>query len=119
MNGNSWKRRGYISKKKKQVQHREIGVVSFDQVYPLYGAVDIKNSSTERSRCHQKDLLDQLNLIESTLDQLKDNPHELIKEFLHPFLEKNNDFRLKIEHRFLAEDEGKINEFLEGSKIFF
>ena len=106
-------------KEKETGSNREIGVVSFDQVYPLYGAVDVKNSSTERSRCHQEDILDQLNLIESTLDQLKDNPQELIKEFLHPFLEKNNDFRLKLEHRLLADDEEKVNEFLEEVKSFF
>ena len=107
-------------KEKETGSTREIGVVSFDQVYPVYGAVDVKNSSTERSRCHQKDLLDQLNLIESTLHQLKDNPHELVKEFLHTFLEKNNDFRQKIEHRLLAEDEEKVNEFLELEvKSFF
>ena len=98
----------------------EIGVVSFDQVYPVYGAVDVKNSSTERNRCYQKDLLDQLNLIESTLHQLKDNPHELVKELLYTILEKNNDLRQKIEHRLLAEDEEKVNEFLELEvKSFF
>jgi hypothetical protein len=99
---------------------REIGVVSFEHVYPVYGAVDVKNSSTERSRCYQKDLLDQLNLLESTLHELKDNPHELVKESLDKFLEKNNDFRQKIEHSLSIEDEEKVNEFLELEvKSFF
>ena len=98
----------------------EIGVVSFDQVYPVYGAVDVKNSSLERSRCYQEDLLDQLNLLESTLHQLKGNPHELLKESLHTLLEKNNDFKQKIKHSLLIEDEEKINQFLELEvKSFF
>ncbi len=100
-------------KEKEADSTREIGVVSFDQVYPVYGAVDVKDSSTERSRCYQKDLLDQLNLIESTLQQLKDNPHELVTESLPVFLEKNNDLRQKIKSRLLAEDEEKVNKFLE------
>src|SRR4030095_13051134 len=99
---------------------REIGVVSFDEVYPVYGAIDVKNSSTERSRCYQKDLLDQLNLLESTLHQLKDNPHELVNESLHKLLEKNSAFRHKIKHSLLVEDEEKVNEFLELEvKSFF
>jgi hypothetical protein len=106
-------------KEKETGSTREIGVVSFDQVYPVYGAVDVKNSSIERNRCHQKDLLDQLNLVESTLHQLKDNPHELIEEHVHTFLEKNNDFRQKIEHRLIAEDEEKVNEFIELEVISF
>ncbi|MEP6949684.1 MAG: hypothetical protein ABI863_10440 [Ginsengibacter sp.] len=107
-------------KDKETDSSREIGVISFDQVYPVFGAVDVKDSSTERNRCHQKDLLDQLNFIESTLSQLKANPHELVKEFLPVLLEKNNDFKQKIEHRLLPEDEEKINEFLELEvKSFF
>jgi hypothetical protein len=107
-------------KEKETSSTREIGVVSFDQVYPVYGAIDVKNSSTERSRCHQEDLLDQLQLIESTLSQLKENKHDFEEEFLQIFLEKNKDFRQKIEHRLLPEDEEKINEFLElDVKSFF
>ena len=100
-------------KEKESGSTREIGVVRFDQVYPVYGAVDVKNSSTERSRCYQKDLLEQLHLIESTLHQLKDSGPELLKESLHALLEKNSGFIQKIQLRLLAEDEEKINEFLE------
>ena len=107
-------------KEKETDSTREIGVVSFDQVYPVYGAIDVKDSSAERNRCYQKDILDQLNLIESTLQQLKDNPHESVKEFLHPLLKKNNDFQQKIENSLSAEDEEKVNEFLELEvKSFF
>src|SRR6478752_6956704 len=67
----------------------------------------------ERSRCYQKDLLEQLHLIESTLHQLKDSGPELLKESLHALLEKNSGFIQKIQLRLLAEDEEKINEFLE------
>ena len=39
--------------------------VSFPQVYPLYGAVDIRNSSVERHKAGQQDLADQLAALEA------------------------------------------------------
>ena len=61
-------------KEKETDPNREIGAVSFNPVYPVYGAIDVKNSSNERRICFQKDILDHLNLIESTLRQLNDEP---------------------------------------------
>ena len=91
----------------------EIGVVSFDNVFPFYGAIDVKDSSTERTRCFQKDILDHLDLVEATLNQLKDNPQVPKNGSLQKLSEKNNSYRQKAEKGLLAEDEIKINEFLE------
>lgn len=102
----------YLKEKEKD-SNCEIGVVSFDHVYPFYGAVDVKDSSTTRSQCFQKDILDQLDLVEKTLNQLKDYSQIPKDGSVDTLLEKNNAFRLIAEHSFLAEDEEKINEFLE------
>jgi len=47
--------------KKQNGEDAKIGNISFENVYPLYGAVDIRNSSTERNQAIQQDLLEQLN----------------------------------------------------------
>jgi hypothetical protein len=91
--------------------------VVFEQVYPLYGAIDIRNSTIERNQAIQKDLKQQLSLVADVLKQLQ----------LHmqlPLLEglefKNENLRHSIEENMIAEDEIKINEFLhnEAGPVF-
>ncbi|MGF7216369.1 hypothetical protein GGR92_002534 [Spirosoma lacussanchae] len=45
--------------------------IRFPQVYPFYGAVDIRNSSNERQKAIRQDLLNQLSLIEEILYQVR------------------------------------------------
>jgi len=45
--------------------------ISFNQVYPLYGAIDIKNSTVNRNMALKEDLLFQLNKIIEVLEQLE------------------------------------------------
>jgi len=86
------------------------GNVAFDQVYPLYGAIDIRNSSSERSHAIQKDLKAQLDLVDATLDKL----HLQVQL---PLLEglkfKNFNFRQSIEKGLPAEEEIRIYDFFE------
>lgn len=86
------------------------GNVVFDNVYPLYGAIDIRNSSVERSRAIQKDLKEHIDLVDDVLDKLQ----TLLKL---PLLEglkfKNFTFRQSLENGMAAEDEIRINEFFE------
>ncbi|MBO9203476.1 MULTISPECIES: GAF domain-containing protein [Niastella] len=87
------------------------GNVVFDNVYPLYGAIDIRNSSVERSRALQKDLLVHIQLIDETFEQLQ-------TRFPLPLLEglkfKNFNFQQAIEQGVTAEDEIRINEFFNN-----
>ena len=91
--------------------------VGFENVYPLYGAIDIRNSSLERSHAIQKDLKEHLVLVDQTLDRLQ----SLIQL---PLLEglkfKNENIRQTIEANMTAEDEIRINEFLgqEAEPVF-
>ncbi|HEY1112599.1 MAG TPA: hypothetical protein VGE66_03530 [Chitinophagaceae bacterium] len=56
------------------LQHRQenemarIPNIAFNDVYPLYGAIDIRNSSLERNNAIQLDLLEQLNLAHKVLE---------------------------------------------------
>jgi hypothetical protein len=86
------------------------GNVVFENVYPLYGAIDIRNSSTERSYAIQKDLKVHLNLIDNTLD-------ELMKDVKLPLLDglkfKVRNFRSSMQNGLAAEDEIRFNEFFD------
>ncbi|GAB3775308.1 hypothetical protein GCM10028818_19270 [Spirosoma horti] len=44
--------------------------VEFSQVYPYYGAIDIRDSSIERHKAVRQDLLDQLTVVNELLNQI-------------------------------------------------
>ena len=84
------------------------GNVIFENVYPLYGAVDIRNSSLERSKAIQKDVMEHLALAATTLDQLQ----VLLSLPLMEGLQfKVQNFLTAISAGMQAEDEVRINEF--------
>jgi len=43
--------------------------IGFENVFPLFGAIDVRNSSTERNRAIQQDLLEQLSMATKVLEQ--------------------------------------------------
>ena len=87
------------------------GNVAFDSVYPLYGAIDIRNSSKERSIAIQKDIKAQLDLVDATLDKME----TLMQLHLLEGLKfKNHNFRQAIDITLRAEDEIRINDFFEN-----
>ncbi len=98
----------------------EIGTVKFNPVYPVYGAIDVKNSSSGRRICHQKDIIEQLNQVEKTLRLLEADVVKVSQEFIDILLNKNEDLRKKIINIISPEDEIKINEFLKNEvHVFF
>ena len=82
--------------------------VVFDNVYPLYGAVDIRNSSMERAVTIQKDIKAHLQLIDDILDKLQPLMRLPLLEGLKF---KNQNFRSAIDTMMQAEDEMRINDF--------
>jgi hypothetical protein len=84
--------------------------VVFEQVYPLYGAIDIRNSSTERSHAIQKDLKEHLKLVDEILEELQSQMHLPLLEGL---AFKTRNFRQSIDNGLPAENEIRINEFFE------
>jgi hypothetical protein len=83
--------------------------VTFENVYPLYGAIDIRNSSIERSGAIQKDLKEHLTLIATILTQLQDVLSLPIIEGLEF---RNETIRQSIAEHLTTEDEVMINDFL-------
>jgi len=85
--------------------------ITFENVYPLYGSIDVRNSSTERNNSIQYDLLEQLNMVHQVLDKAQ-------KIFNFPLLK---DVQFKVEkfiastsETLLSDDEILLYEFLQG-----
>ena len=84
--------------------------ITFDDVHPLYGAIDIRHSSSERTHAIQLDILEQLNLARKVLGTAhKGLQFPLLKEI-----------QFKIDHyiaapsdTLLSEEEMLIYEFLQ------
>ncbi|MDP9230952.1 MAG: hypothetical protein M3O67_09820, partial [Bacteroidota bacterium] len=53
-----------VAKHKHGAAHEDVKMerIAFEEVYPLYAAIDIRNSSVERSHSIQLDIIDQLNM---------------------------------------------------------
>lgn len=84
--------------------------ISFDEVYPLYAAIDIRNSSTERNHAIQMDLLEQLNLAREVLARAV-----RVTEFplLHETLFRIDKYISAVSDTLLSDDELMIYEFME------
>ena len=102
---------------KKNGSTTETGKIIFENVYPLYGAIDIRNSSVERNHAIQKDLIQHLQLVDDTLAKLQSLVQLTLLEGLKF---KNMNFIQAIENGLLPDDEVHINEFLrnEAEPIF-
>lgn len=96
--------------KNRNTSNLPMGNVVFEKVYPLYGAVDIRNSSIERNKALQQDFLEQLYLIRNTLDVLRG-------EYTLPLLDelyfKNEGYIDKIGEEILPDEEMNINYYFE------
>ena len=90
------------------------GNVSFENVYPLYGAIDIRNSSMERSVTIQKDIKAHLDLINEILDKLQPLMQLPLLEGLKF---KNQNFRSGLDATMQAEDEVRVNDFFENEVV--
>lgn len=85
--------------------------IAFHEVHPIYGAIDIRNSSTERSKSIQADIIMQLEMAKKVVARAK-------SAMTFPLLEE---IEFKIE-RFIAaasdvlksEEELNIHDFMQG-----
>jgi hypothetical protein len=86
----------YLKKGNRKQKNREIETVVFDDVYPLFGAIDIRNSTIERNSALQEDLKSLLAIIMETLTILKKHIHLTLTDRLiykcEEWLEKVNGF---------------------------
>jgi len=84
--------------------------VSFNDVYPLYGCVDIRNSSVERMQVIQLDLIEQLQLVQEVVKKA-------LTEIKFPLLEniafKTDKYINSVTDILLSEDELQVYDFLQ------
>ena len=99
----------YIKDSSRQITQPDLQRIFFEHVYPLYGAVDIRNSTIERNAALQKDFQAQLTLLEQTLVGLeKKIKLDLLNELLfecRKWLDTLSAFTN-------SEEENKLNTFL-------
>ncbi|HEU0065501.1 MAG TPA: hypothetical protein VFQ58_10730, partial [Flavisolibacter sp.] len=84
--------------------------ISFDNVYPLYAAIDVRNSSIVRSNSIQLDMLEQLNMVNDVLQKACKISHfPLLKETQFRITKYIN----SVSENLLTDDEMIIYEFLQ------
>ncbi|MCJ0743779.1 hypothetical protein [Pedobacter montanisoli] len=100
----------FIKKNKGNKNAQDIETVTFKDLYPLFGAIDIRNSTVERNLALKEDLKMQLEKLSSSLTALKKTIKlDLIDKILYNcknWIEKTSDF-------ISSSDEDALNEFLE------
>ena len=96
---------------KEQGAPAKIKKVSFDDVHPLYGLIDVRNSSVERMQSIQTDLVEQLHLVQKVVKKA-------LAEVKFPLLEniafKSDKYVDSVTDILLSEEELQIHEFLQN-----
>jgi hypothetical protein len=104
----------YITNKQK-TEDVKIEPINFGNVYPLYGSIDIRNSSTERSHAIQLDLVEQLHQAADILRKVQREIHfPLLKEIefkIEKYIASASDI-------LLSDEEITIHEFLKGQVAY-
>ena len=97
-----------------QDEDAKMETILFDNVYPLYGAIDIRNSSTERNKAIQKDMLEQLDMASAILKKAqKETNFPLLGEIKY----KIKKYRHSVANIILSDDEIAINQFLKQEVV--
>ncbi len=88
--------------------------IAFNDVYPLYGAIDIRNSSTERARAIQLDMIEQLQLARQVVENAKPVlPQDLLQEIEFKIGKHLNAAKDVLK----AEEELSIQEFMQSQIV--
>ncbi len=103
----------YITQKKdgKEVL---IEPIVFNTVYPLYGAIDIRNSSVERNRAIQQDMLEQLHMVDEIVRQAQKLTQFPLLDEIRFKLDKYSD---SVAAALFSDDEISIQNFLKKDII--
>jgi hypothetical protein len=98
----------------RQGEHPEMKPIVFDQVYPLYGSIDIRNSSGERNHAVQQDMTQQLHWIKNIFLMAHEQKH---LPFLEEVIMRIDDHIASISNFLFAADEQAIHDFLRIEAI--
>lgn len=100
----------FLKKSKGKKKAQEIETVTFKGLYPLFGAIDIRNSTIERNFALKEDLKVQLAKLSETLSALRLIVHlDLIDKILF----NCKDWLKRIDDFISSSEEALLNEFLE------
>ncbi len=102
----------YIRDGHVQDRQREIEDIIFEKVYPLYGSIDIRNSTVERNASTRADLAVQFNILLDVLNRLKEaSGFGLLDEKI--FLARK--WRDRINDPSGIKQEVRLNDFLDNN----
>lgn len=101
---------------KKLDKKAQIGRIRFEDVYPLYGAVDVRNSTLQRNLALEQDLQKQLNILIELLQSLK-KVHFLT--IMDEMIFKAKSLLKKMTVQFGTDEQYEISQFLETEIVAF
>jgi hypothetical protein len=94
----------------------KIETIGFDSVYPLYGAIDIRNSTIERNKAQLNDLQHQFSLLLETLQSVKKHYNlALTDEMIY----KCRKWKNTLDDSLTPHSEVKLTDFLEKEAVSF
>jgi DNA-binding TFAR19-related protein (PDSD5 family) len=89
--------------------------ILFEQVYPLYGAIDIRNSTVERNKAIIADLDNHLSTLAATLDGLRQyQQNDLLKQMTYHCQQWQEALS---QQQLSPSDENQLNRFLEVEAV--
>jgi hypothetical protein len=88
--------------------------ILFDNVYPLYGAIDVRNSSTERNKAIKQDTLEQLDMASAIIEKAGQQTDFPILRAIDFKIKK---YRHSVSNIILSEDEVAINLFFKKEVV--
>lgn len=100
----------FLQQNKSYHKLKEIETVTFKNMYPLFGAIDIRNSTVERNRALKDDMEVQLN---SLIDTLKAIKKLITLELTDKLLFNCKEWIKHIGGFASSNEENRLNEFLE------
>jgi hypothetical protein len=104
----------FLESKNKE-QESKIENIVFDNVYPLYGAIDIRNSSVERSQAIQKDLLEQLRMTAAVIYKAQKTNENF--PLLNQIIYRIDKYIYTVSNILFSGDELEIHSFLHDEIV--
>jgi hypothetical protein len=103
----------YLMRIEKDEEARVRNIV-FNGVYPLYGAIDIRNSSVERNKAIQQDLIEQLEMVEKIIKQaIQIRSLPKLRETYY----RIRKYKHAVRNFMLSEEEFAVNRFLKNDVV--
>jgi len=94
----------------------KIETIGFENVYPLYGAIDIRNSTIERNKAQLNDLQQQFSLLLETLQSVKKHYSLALTDEM---IFKCRKWKNALDETLNPQSEAKLTDFLEKEAVSF